>query len=114
MTICERMFKTLDEKGMMAADLCRVLNVGTGQTTAWKRRNADPPAKYLKQIADFLDVTLDFLITGDDSRRPALSDVEADIIALLRQLPIERVYEFKGELKGYIHAESPREDDKAG
>ena len=114
MTICERIFKTIEEKGKTPAQLCRVLKVGTGQTTAWKRRNVDPPPKYLAQIADFLDVSLDFLIRGDDSDCPRLTTVEKEIVTLLRQLPIERVYEFKGELRGYMHADSPREDDKAG
>ena len=108
------MFSTMEAKGKVPAKLCRVLNVGTGQMTAWKRRNVDPPAKYMKQIADFLEVTIDYLITGDDSYRPKLSSVEADIIAMLRQLPVEQVYEFKGELKGYMQATtSPREDSEA-
>ena len=38
-TISERMFSLLDERGLSASGLCKVLGVGTNQTTNWKQRN---------------------------------------------------------------------------
>ena len=52
MTISERMFSLLDERGLSASGLCKVLGVGTNQTTNWKQRNTDPPAKYIVLICD--------------------------------------------------------------
>lgn len=105
MTICERVFATLDAKGKLAADLCKVLGIGTSQTTSWKKRNTDPPAKYLVQISDFLDVSLEYLLTGIDSSSSKLSPLETQVIAMFRDLPVEKQYMFAGELKGYMMAE---------
>lgn len=110
MTISERMFKTMDEKGKMAASLCKILNVNTSQTSSWKNRNSDPPARYIKQIADFLEVSVEYLLTGEDTSTK-LSSLEAEIIYLFRQLPPEKQYEFKGELKGYLIATASGQDD---
>lgn len=58
MTICERMFTIMEKKNKKAADLCRLLNISTAQTTSWKKRNTDPPAKYLAKICKFLEISL--------------------------------------------------------
>ncbi len=101
MTICERLFATLDAKKKTAADLCKVLGLGTSQTTSWKKRNTDPPAKYLIQISDFLDVSLEYLLTGVDSSSAKLSPLETEMLAMFRGLPADKQYMFVGELKGY-------------
>ena len=114
MTICERIFAELDKQNKMAADMCRVLGVGTSQTTSWKNRNTDPPAKYMVQIADFLDVSLEYLLTGVDSSSSKLSPLETDLLAMFRDLPTEQKHEFVGELKGYLKATQPVAQDRVG
>ena len=114
MTICERMFATLDAKNLMAADLARTLGVGTSQTTSWKNRNTDPPAKYIVQIANFLDVSLEYFLTGVDTSSSKLTSLEADMLAMFRDLPVEKRHEFVGELKGYLRAVKPVAEDAAG
>ena len=58
MTICERMFSELDQKGLTAYALCKHLGVKTNTTTSWKQRGTDPPAKYIAQICEFLGCSL--------------------------------------------------------
>ena len=103
MTINERLFATLKEKNKLKAHLCAELGVGTAQASAWERNGTDPPAKYLVQIANFLGVSLEYLLTGEDTSA-RLTPLEAEVMSLFRQLPIEQQYEFKGELKGYAIA----------
>ncbi len=86
MTICERFFSLLDEKGLRAADLCKILNIGTSVTTGWKNRNTDPPSKYIIQICDFLNVTPEFLLTGKDSVPSSIQE-EIELIQMYRELP---------------------------
>ena len=90
MTISERLFKLLDEvPGKSPAGLCRILDIGTSQTTSWKKRNSDPPAKYLPQICEYLGVSISFLITGEDEKidlTKVLSDDEAVILERYRSL----------------------------
>ena len=88
MTISERMFSLIDSRSdKTAAGLCKVLGVGTAQTTSWRQRNADPPAKYLAQICKYLDVSLDFLVTGEEAQdAPLLSKDEERLIEKYRDL----------------------------
>ena len=66
MTICERMFDILDKKGLSANGLCKAIGVETGQTSNWKRRGTDPPAKYIANICKYLDVPIEYLLTGEE------------------------------------------------
>jgi len=86
MTISERMFSLIDSRSdKTAAGLCKVLGVGTAQTTSWRQRN--PPAKYLAQICKYLDVSLDFLVTGEEAQdAPLLSEDEERLIEKYRDL----------------------------
>ena len=67
MTINERLFDELDKKRLSAAGLCKVLGIGTGQTTSWKQRGTDPPAKYIAKICEYLGCSVEYLLTGEES-----------------------------------------------
>ncbi|MBQ7372509.1 MAG: hypothetical protein IJW67_11650 [Blautia sp.] len=66
MTICERMFDLMYEKHVSAYTLCKELGIYSGVASGWKRRNCDPPAKYLPTIARLCGVSIDYLCTGED------------------------------------------------
>jgi len=105
MTISERMFAILIEKGKKSTDLAAKLNVGTGQISTWKKRNTDPPAKYIPQICEFLEISYDFLLTGNEKQEKTthfISSEDAEWLSLIHQLPPEARYEFRGEIKGYL------------
>ena len=90
MTICERLFSTLDEKGLKAAGLCRVLGIGTNITTGWKQRNTDPPAKYIAPICEYLGCSVEYLLTGQDTEKapaPGISENGREMLALYEKLP---------------------------
>ena len=67
MEIIERIYKTLGEQGKKAYELCVKLDISTSTMSTWKARTNDPPAKYMKTIADFLGVSLDYLLTGQEA-----------------------------------------------
>ena len=117
MTICERLFETLEKKGLKSVDLADYIHVGTGQISTWKKRNTDPPAKYVSSICEFLGVSCEFLLTGNNVTESRMSYSESDMIwlSLIHQLPPEAQYEFRGEIKGYlkrINEESVAADEK--
>ena len=99
MEIIERIYQLLDEKDKRAYALCEKLDIRTSTMSTWKARTNDPPAKYMKTIADFLGVSLDYLLTGQEA--PVRKD---DLLALFRSLPEPKKYEFIGELKGFLKA----------
>lgn len=68
MTICERMFAIIDSsESKSAAGLSKALGVGTSQTTNWKQRNSDPPAKMIYKICEYLEVSVEYLLTGKET-----------------------------------------------
>lgn len=102
MTILERMFALMEEKKKKSVDLASVLSVGTGQISTWKKRNTDPPAKFIPQICEFLDVSYDYLLTGMNAPSSIITSDDAEWLSLIHQLPPEAQYEFRGEIKGYL------------
>ena len=105
MEIIERIYQTLDEKGKLAVDLCKALDIRTSTMSTWKTRNGDPPAKYMKTIAVFLGVSLDYLLTGEEAPvRKSTTREEDELLELYRALPENKKYEFVGELKGFLKA----------
>lgn len=112
MTISERMFATLDNKGLSASGLCKVLGIGTNQTTNWKQRNTDPPAKYIVLICEYLGCSLEYLLTGQETKKePALriSENGREMLELYEMLPereqillIGRLQEMTAPLLGEV------------
>lgn len=64
MTICERMFAIMKEKGIKSIDVANELNINKSIISAWKSRGTNPPSEYLVQICKLLDVTVNELL-GD-------------------------------------------------
>ncbi len=105
MQIIERIYQLLNEKDKRAYELCDKLSVRTSTMSTWKTKVTDPPARYLKTIADFFDVSLDYLITGKEAPvRKNTTKEEDELLALFRLLPEPKKYEFIGELKGFLKA----------
>lgn len=105
MEIIERIYQLLNEKDKRAYELCERLQIRTSTMSTWKARTCDPPAKYMETIADFLGVSISYLLTGQEEPvRKTTTPFEDKLLELFRSLPDDEKYEFMGELKGYIRA----------
>ena len=58
MNLSSYIFKKLKDKGLKIVDLAIFLNLPQGSVSTWKKRNTDPPVKYISQIALFLDISV--------------------------------------------------------
>ena len=85
MTIIERIVITLDEKGKKMADLGRHIGVESSTTSNWKRRNTDPPANMIAPICEFLGVSCEYLLTGEEHSDNHSKD-EDSLLELYRRL----------------------------
>lgn len=105
MEIIERIINTLENTDKKATDLCDHLGIRTSTMSTWKTRRSDPPAKYIKPIADFLGVSSHYLLTGEETPIQKSTSLEEDeLLTLYRALPQNKKYEFIGELKGFLRA----------
>lgn len=80
------------------------ITTGLGNGTIRRWDNSPPSADKLLKIANMLNTTMDFLMTGQsyDNHSSLLSHEDAEWISLIHSLPVQAQYEFKGEIKGYI------------
>lgn len=88
MTVNERMFYLLDEKHLKATDLSKALKVRNSTVSSWKQRGTSPPADYLLRICEFLEVSLYFLLTGEEEKKTAeLTENETELLQNFKLLP---------------------------
>ncbi|MBM6823524.1 helix-turn-helix domain-containing protein [Veillonella magna] len=89
MTIIERIVYLLESQGKQLKELAQLLNTHGGTISNWKKRNVDPPAKYIPTIAKFLEVSPLFLLTGSDPLPIRLSYEERDVLERYNSLDAE-------------------------
>jgi len=66
LTINERLFSLLGESGKTQKALADSIGVNERNIGTWKARGSDPPAKLIYQIAAFLGVSVEWLLTGEE------------------------------------------------
>ncbi|MDO4306024.1 MAG: helix-turn-helix domain-containing protein [Eubacteriales bacterium] len=105
MEIIERISQTLKERNKMAVDLCKALDIQTSTMSTWKARKNDPPARYMPTIANFLGVSLEYLLTGKEA--PAVqktTSTEDELLELFRTLPPDRQQRYLGRLENEVES----------
>lgn len=63
----DRYQKLLDEKGLKNADVARATKISNMTLSDWKNGKSTPKADKLQKIADFLDVSIEYLTTGKET-----------------------------------------------
>lgn len=70
MSIIQRIYSELERVQKKPAELARFLEVTTSQMSAWKTRDTDPPARYVTKICEFLNCSVEYLLTGNEKQAP--------------------------------------------
>lgn len=58
--------RLLDEKGLKNADVARATGISNMTLSDWKRVKSTPKADKMQKIADYLGVSVDYLVTGKE------------------------------------------------
>lgn len=66
MKISERIFEIMKQKKLRASDLANYLQISPSTISDWKTKGNTPSADLIYKIAKFLDVTTDYLLTGEE------------------------------------------------
>lgn len=85
MTINERMFKTMSEKGIKSIDIANHLNITKSVLSNWKNRGTNPPAEYIVPICELLGISIEYLLTGTEKNN--LTENEKELLESFKFLP---------------------------
>ena len=99
MVFTEKLKMLLSEKGITWKELSETLSIGKNQFACWQEKNSLPDGKTLKKIAEYFQVSADYLLGIDiikekamvllDNPEISLSSDEKWFILQLRQLERE-------------------------
>lgn len=99
-----RILKLIENSGLSDAAFCQKISIGNGIVGKWRNGKQKPSLDAVIKISEYFHVSTDYLIYGREPLTPVLSEEDADWLNLIHQLPMEKQYEFHGELIGYIKA----------
>lgn len=119
--IIQRIEKKLAEKDLMQKDLAHFIGVGPSTVGNWISRGTDPPARYLIHICDFLDVSLEYLLTGKEENtveqigsNADLCTDEADLLSYFRVLSRRNQRAILVQMENMINQENEQAATKQG
>lgn len=83
MTISQRIFEELKKQGKKQKDLAVYIGLSTSAVSDWKKKGTNPAAENLSIIADFLNISIEYLLTGKEKSSPTF-ELNADEHELLQ------------------------------
>lgn len=84
MTTNERFFLLLTDTHISQKQFSDNTGIPTSTISAWKKRNTDIPASYISTIADFFNVSYEYLLTGKEPMLPSQSPFTDDELEVLQ------------------------------
>lgn len=82
MNACERMVLLLEEQGKTKKDLAEHLGLSYNTVRIWKNKQPIPPAEHLVSIAEYLGISVKYLLCGEaEEYKEALSTEEKELIS---------------------------------
>jgi transcriptional regulator with XRE-family HTH domain len=98
MQVVQRVFQLLEEQGKGQKELAHFLNVSPTTVSAWKKRNSDIPSSYISAIADFLNVSCEYILTGKKNSSSEFSEDEIKVLRYYNRLNEDHQDLIKGEM----------------
>ena len=96
MDVVDRLNLLQENSGMNQKDLAKAIGLSLSIFTIWNKGNAKPGLKQLVKVAQYFNVSLDWLVFGDDAPSNDLENVikldfssqsEKELIDKFRELP---------------------------
>lgn len=77
-----RLEALLNDRKISNKQMCLDIGITTSAVTTWKKRNTIPSADVVLKIAKYLDVSLEYLITGEekgDGKMERIKDIAKEL-----------------------------------
>jgi transcriptional regulator with XRE-family HTH domain len=71
-TINQRLFDLLASKDKSQKELSIALGISERNISAWKARGSEPPSNLIPAIAAFFDVSMEWMLTGEEQQKGTL------------------------------------------
>lgn len=87
----ERYCELRDSKGVKDSHVAAATGVGKSTFSDWKKGRSTPKQEKLKKIADYFEVSIEYLMTGEDASVSNEDDELREYLEELRQRPEMRM-----------------------
>ena len=79
--------RLLDEKGLKNADVARATGISNMTLSDWKRGKSVPKSDKMRKIAEYLNVSVDYLMTGKDMEFTAeMADTDSELLFMGKRI----------------------------
>lgn len=86
--LVERIDDFLNENGISRKEFAGILGINTSTIATWKTRNILPPVGTLFKISRYMNISIDFLVTGDKEYYYFTKSSINDICTILKYLSL--------------------------
>ncbi len=89
MTTIERIQQKLEEKKIKPSKMSKDLGFSSGLFSQWKSGMQKPSANKIKQIAEYLECSVDYLVGNENNTTKVFSNISEEDITMLNSLKSE-------------------------
>ena len=109
MTISQRIFEELKKQGKKQKDLAVYIGLSTSAVSDWKKKGTNPAAENLSIIADFLNISIEYLLTGKEKSSPTvtLTADEQELLGCFKKLSDKSKGMVLGRAEALAELEAP-------
>lgn len=108
--ILERLYELMRERGTNAKRVCEELEMSNSAFTDWKKGKAKPGVEALTKLAEYFNVTLDYLILGKEATPEP--DAPPVVVERVVYAGLDSSSPADNELCGKFHRLSPENQGK--
>ena len=114
MTISQRVFHLLAKQGKKQNELSDFTGISTSTISAWNTRGTNPAADTISAIADFFDVSTDYLLTGTEKSSPTenLSENELEMLEVFQKFNEREQLKLIGKLEELLRQKQIKENQR--
>lgn len=106
MDVCSRIFELVDKKYVEQQAFAAALGVSPTMVSAWRKNKSESYMKRIPQIADVLNTSAEYLLTGEEKTPVGLpaNGREEEFVQLFSQLTPDQQELVLAQLKGIVDA----------
>lgn len=115
MTISQRIFAILKEKGKKQKQMSIYTGISEAAISDWKKKGTNPSSDKVFVIANFLDVSIEYLLTGKESKKESivLSKNEQELLNTFNQLSQDSKIRLIERAETLLELEKPQEEEES-